>query len=211
MKKPSSILFDRKVDGAGYDQHIHLNEAPLDVSAVDCERDPAPEHNQLSTTTFHTSQSDEDLQLRSSCTVQASAFLLPALKFQTLTEQDDLPRELTSSPVLEAHGSISEPTRMSTSRKVAFAENLSIYDTFSKVAYDRRGHVVDIPAALARVIREEINTYKMEEMIVHAASHTKYDPLMRSFATTDYIKARNFSFPSKPHRLHILIVQSLHS
>lgn len=65
--------------------------------------------------------------------------------------------------------SVTAPTR-----RVVFAENLSVYDTFSRLTYDRRGHVVDIPAALARVIREEINSYKMEEMIVHAASHTKY-------------------------------------
>jgi hypothetical protein len=58
-------------------------------------------------------------------------------------------------------------------RHISFAATLSIYDTFAPTIYDRRCEPVTcnrLTPALAQRIKEELNTYKMEEMEVHAAS-----------------------------------------
>lgn len=65
------------------------------------------------------------------------------------------------------------------SKKLAFASNLSVYDTFSASMYDRRSEPATwsrLTPALAQRIKEELNSYKMEEMEVHAASriHTQF-------------------------------------
>ncbi|KAJ7139332.1 hypothetical protein C8R44DRAFT_867484 [Mycena epipterygia] len=64
-------------------------------------------------------------------------------------------------------------------KKLAFASNLSVYDTFSASMYDRRSEPATwsrLTPALAQRIKEELNSYKMEEMEVHAASriHTQF-------------------------------------
>ncbi|KAF8508504.1 hypothetical protein JB92DRAFT_2832363 [Gautieria morchelliformis] len=64
-------------------------------------------------------------------------------------------------------------------KRLAFAANLSIYDTFSPHVYDRRSEPATcnrLTPALAQRIKEELNSYKMEEMEVHAASrvHTQF-------------------------------------
>ncbi|EIN13282.1 hypothetical protein PUNSTDRAFT_48315 [Punctularia strigosozonata HHB-11173 SS5] len=64
-------------------------------------------------------------------------------------------------------------------KKISFASNLSIYDTFSPAVYDRRSEPATwsrLTPALAQRIKEELNSYKMEEMEVHAASriHTQF-------------------------------------
>ncbi len=59
------------------------------------------------------------------------------------------------------------------SRKLTFAANLSVYHTFSPAAYDRRSEPATcnrLTPALAQRIKEELNSYKMEEMEVHQAS-----------------------------------------
>ncbi|KAJ3735295.1 hypothetical protein DFJ43DRAFT_41095 [Lentinula guzmanii] len=65
------------------------------------------------------------------------------------------------------------------SKRLAFANNLSVYDTFSSSVYDRRSEPATwsrLTPALAQRIKEELNSYKMEEMEVHAASriHTQF-------------------------------------
>ncbi|KAJ4485343.1 hypothetical protein J3R30DRAFT_3696684 [Lentinula aciculospora] len=65
------------------------------------------------------------------------------------------------------------------SKRLAFANNLSVYDTFPPSVYDRRSEPATwsrLTPALAQRIKEELNSYKMEEMEVHAASriHTQF-------------------------------------
>ncbi|KAJ7221974.1 hypothetical protein B0H12DRAFT_1241148 [Mycena haematopus] len=52
-------------------------------------------------------------------------------------------------------------------KQLAFASNLSVYDTFSASMYDRRSEPATwsrLTPALAQRIKEELNSYKMEEM-----------------------------------------------
>ena len=58
-------------------------------------------------------------------------------------------------------------------KKLVFADSLSVYDTFSSTVYDRRSEPATwsrLTPALAQRIKEELNSYKMEEMEVHACS-----------------------------------------
>ncbi|CCO33683.1 Protein BNI4 [Rhizoctonia solani AG-1 IB] len=64
-------------------------------------------------------------------------------------------------------------------RRLTFATNLSVYDTFAPTTYDRRSEPATcnrLTPALAQRIKEELNSYKMEEMEVHASSriHTHF-------------------------------------
>ncbi|EJD55122.1 hypothetical protein AURDEDRAFT_109579 [Auricularia subglabra TFB-10046 SS5] len=64
-------------------------------------------------------------------------------------------------------------------KRIVFAPNLSIYDTFSPAMYDRRSEPATcnrLTPALAQRIKEELNSYKMEEMEVHVESrvHTHF-------------------------------------
>ncbi|KAL0576884.1 hypothetical protein V5O48_005091 [Marasmius crinis-equi] len=81
---------------------------------------------------------------------------------------------VTSNPPTLTHRSATAP-----SKRLAFANNLSVYDTFSSSVYDRRSEPATwsrLTPALAQRIKEELNSYKMEEMEVHAASriHTQF-------------------------------------
>lgn len=61
-------------------------------------------------------------------------------------------------------------------KKITFAATLSIYDTFSATTYDRRSEPSTanrLTPALAQRIKEELNSYKMEEMDVHTASRVQ--------------------------------------
>lgn len=74
---------------------------------------------------------------------------------------------VTAAPPL-THRSATTPAK-----RLAFAQNLSIYDTFPPSVYDRRSEPATcnrLTPALAQRIKEELNSYKMEEMEVHAAS-----------------------------------------
>lgn len=80
---------------------------------------------------------------------------------------------LGNTPTL-SHRSATAP-----SKRLAFASNLSVYDTFPATVYDRRSEPATwsrLTPALAQRIKEELNSYKMEEMEVHAASriHTQF-------------------------------------
>ncbi|KAH9005800.1 hypothetical protein EDB86DRAFT_3070811 [Lactarius hatsudake] len=79
-----------------------------------------------------------------------------------------------SSPPTLAHRSATTPAK-----RLAFASNLSVYDTFPSSVYDRRSEPATwsrLTPALAQRIKEELNSFKMEEMEVHASSriHTQF-------------------------------------
>jgi len=81
---------------------------------------------------------------------------------------------MLSSPPTLAHRSATTPMK-----RLAFASNLSVYDTFPSSVYDRRSEPATwsrLTPALAQRIKEELNSFKMEEMEVHAASriHTQF-------------------------------------
>ncbi|KAH9836688.1 uncharacterized protein C8Q71DRAFT_857908 [Rhodofomes roseus] len=90
----------------------------------------------------------------------------------------------SSAPALSTMFSPNPPTlsqRSATApaKRLAFASNLSVYDTFPATVYDRRSEPATwsrLTPALAQRIKEELNSYKMEEMEVHAASrvHTQF-------------------------------------
>ena len=85
---------------------------------------------------------------------------------------------LTSPPTL-AHRSATTPAK-----RLAFASNLSVYDTFPSSVYDRRSEPATwsrLTPALAQRIKEELNSFKMEEMEVHAASRIQYVAILFRF------------------------------
>ncbi|KAG6916917.1 hypothetical protein DXG01_004678 [Tephrocybe rancida] len=79
---------------------------------------------------------------------------------------------MTTSPVMLTHRSATAPNK-----RLVFDNNLSVYDTFPASVYDRRSEPATwsrLTPALAQRIKEELNSYKMEEMEVHAASRIQY-------------------------------------
>jgi hypothetical protein len=85
----------------------------------------------------------------------------------------------SSAPALSAFSSPAAPPTLThrsatvPPKKLSFAQNLSVYDTFPPSAYDRRSEPATwsrLTPALAQRIKEELNAYKMEEMEVHASS-----------------------------------------
>lgn len=79
---------------------------------------------------------------------------------------------ILNSPPTLAHRSATTPAK-----RLAFANNLSVYDTFPSSVYDRRSEPATwsrLTPALAQRIKEELNSFKMEEMEVHAASRIQY-------------------------------------
>ena len=79
---------------------------------------------------------------------------------------------MLSSPPTLAHRSATTPVK-----RLAFANNLSVYDTFPSSVYDRRSEPATwsrLTPALAQRIKEELNSFKMEEMEVHASSRIQY-------------------------------------
>lgn len=70
-------------------------------------------------------------------------------------------------------------------KRLVFANNLSVYDTFPPSVYDRRSEPATwsrLTPTLAQRIKEELNSYKMEEMEVHAASRIQCVQLSTSAA-----------------------------
>lgn len=84
----------------------------------------------------------------------------------------------SSAPALSTMFNVHPPTlthrsQTTPAKRLAFAANLSVYDTFPATVYDRRSEPATwsrLTPALAQRIKEELNSYKMEEMEVHAAS-----------------------------------------
>ena len=90
---------------------------------------------------------------------------------------------IPSSPPTLAHRSATTPAK-----RLAFANNLSVYDTFPSSVYDRRSEPATwsrLTPALAQRIKEELNSFKMEEMEVHAASRIQYVAIVSFFPRTD--------------------------
>lgn len=82
-----------------------------------------------------------------------------------------------SEPLLAAHGKPSIGFRSVTSppmtKRLNFATNLSIHTTWPAGIYDRRGDAATcsrLTPALAQRIKDELNTYKLQEMEVHQSS-----------------------------------------
>lgn len=76
-----------------------------------------------------------------------------------------------ANPPTLTHRSATAPAK-----RLAFASNLSVYDTFPSSVYDRRSEPATwsrLTPALAQRIKEELNSYKMEEMEVHASSRVQ--------------------------------------
>ncbi|KAL5495818.1 hypothetical protein ACEPAI_1282 [Sanghuangporus weigelae] len=87
--------------------------------------------------------------------------------------------EPTLSTITNNQPHLNHRSATTPAKRLAFAANLSIYDTFSSTTYDRRSEPATwsrLTPALAQRIKEELNSYKMEEMEVHAASriHTQF-------------------------------------
>ncbi|KAI0358842.1 hypothetical protein OH77DRAFT_1518125 [Trametes cingulata] len=89
----------------------------------------------------------------------------------------------SSAPALSLHSpnppTLTHRSQTAPTKRLAFAANLSVYDTFPATVYDRRSEPATwsrLTPALAQRIKEELNSYKMEEMEVHAASrvHTQF-------------------------------------
>jgi hypothetical protein len=88
----------------------------------------------------------------------------------------------SSAPALSQFASVAPPLahRAVTAqpKKLSFATSLSVYDTFPPTAYDRRSEpgqtASRLTPALAQRIKEELNSFKMEEMEVHQASRIKW-------------------------------------
>ncbi|KZT68821.1 hypothetical protein DAEQUDRAFT_811874 [Daedalea quercina L-15889] len=84
------------------------------------------------------------------------------------------------STMLASHPpTLSQRSATAPAKRLSFASNLSVYDTFPATVYDRRSEPATwsrLTPALAQRIKEELNSYKMEEMEVHAASrvHTQF-------------------------------------
>ncbi|KAH6917690.1 hypothetical protein BKA70DRAFT_1487880 [Coprinopsis sp. MPI-PUGE-AT-0042] len=89
----------------------------------------------------------------------------------------------SSAPVLSNIGRASPVphprTAVAEKKQLTFATSLAVYDTFAPSIYDRRSEPATwsrLTPQLAQRIKEELNSYKMEEMEVHAASriHTQF-------------------------------------
>jgi len=79
---------------------------------------------------------------------------------------------MSAPPLTLTHRSATTPAK-----RLVFANNLSVYDTFSSAVYDRRSEPATwsrLTPALAQRIKEELNSYKMEEMEVHACSRMQW-------------------------------------
>ncbi|KAF9235866.1 hypothetical protein BU15DRAFT_89424 [Melanogaster broomeanus] len=117
----------------------------------------------LSFTSSSDSSLSSDLESGRSSPHHAPLFTLPNSSAPALST-------IQTTPTTLSHRTASGPT---TPKRLVFANNLSVYDTFSSTVYDRRSEPATwsrLTPALAQRIKEELNSYKMEEMEVHACS-----------------------------------------
>jgi len=154
---------------------------------------PNPDHiDGLHKTEHQRSSSDSSARLPDfSFEANTSAHLLSDVEVDAaLGSLNSGERSVFSNPALNSSAPAlstisSNPTgtplvsRTAPTRHISFAATLSIYDTFAATIYDRRCEPVTcnrLTPALAQRIKEELNTFKMEEMEVHAASriHTHF-------------------------------------
>jgi len=136
---------------------------------------------------------DSPLQLEMPMTPEPESMVTPTEKTFSVTVAPPPPAPVEKAPIF-SHLNSSAPALSSLSpaaptlshrsattppKRLTFANNLSVYDTFSPAMYDRRSEPATwsrLTPALAQRIKEELNSYKMEEMEVHAASriHTQF-------------------------------------
>ena len=161
------------IDGLRHGSHASLHGTPTDSSApmlppLSFESPPSPPSKMskdLPATPFPSSShalASLPPPDRSSAIFQHPSFNSSAPALSTIGQPPP-----GSKPPL-AHRSATTPIK-----RLVFASNLSVYDTFSASVYDRRSEPATwsrLTPALAQRIKEELNSYKMEEMEVHAAS-----------------------------------------
>ena len=178
-------------DADGYDQHTFI-DTPTNYSrhrSNSYNSHPAKAHELGPLARIPSPNPDHIDGLRHPTASSGAPVFLPALSFED-DEGTRPPSERTlfnhpnlnsSAPVLStalsqpptlAHRSATTPAK-----RLAFANNLSVYDTFPSSVYDRRSEPATwsrLTPALAQRIKEELNSFKMEEMEVHAASRIQY-------------------------------------
>ena len=178
-------------DADGYDQHRFI-DTPTSYSrhrSNSYNSHPAKAHELGPLARIPSPNPDHIDGLRHPTASSGAPVFLPALSFEedegtrpsserTLFNHPNLN---SSAPVLStalsppptlAHRSATSPAK-----RLAFANNLSVYDTFPPSVYDRRSEPATwsrLTPALAQRIKEELNSFKMEEMEVHAASRIQY-------------------------------------
>jgi hypothetical protein len=174
-------------DADGYDQHSFM-DTPTNYSrhrSNSYNSHPAKAHELGPLARIPSPNPDHIDGLRHPTASPGPSVFLPALSFEedegkrpsadrTLFNHPNLNSSAPvlstalSSPPTLAHRSATTPAR-----RLAFANNLSVYDTFPSSVYDRRSEPATwsrLTPALAQRIKEELNSFKMEEMEVHAAS-----------------------------------------
>ena len=178
-------------DADGYDQHIFM-DTPANYSrhrSNSYNSHPARAHELGPLARIPSPNPDHIDGLRHPSASSGASGFLPTLSFEddevtrpsserTLFNHPNLNSSapvlstMLSSPPTLAHRSATSPVK-----RLAFANNLSVYDTFPSSVYDRRSEPATwsrLTPALAQRIKEELNSFKMEEMEVHASSRIQY-------------------------------------
>lgn len=184
-------------DADGYDQHVFI-DTPTNYSrhrSNSYNSHPAKAHELGPLARIPSPNPDhiDGLRHPTASSGSGSPAFLPALPFEddegtrpsserTLFNHPNLNSSapvlstVLSSPPTLAHRSATTPEK-----RLAFANNLSVYDTFPSSVYDRRSEPATwsrLTPALAQRIKEELNSFKMEEMEVHASSRIQYEFLL---------------------------------
>jgi hypothetical protein len=182
-------------DADGYDQHVFI-DTPTSYSrhrSNSYNSHPAKAHELGPLARIPSPNPDHIDGLRHPTASSGTPAFLPSLPFEdnegtrpsserTLFNHPNLNSSapvlstVLSSPPTLAHRSATTPEK-----RLAFANNLSVYDTFASSVYDRRSEPATwsrLTPALAQRIKEELNSFKMEEMEVHAASRIQYEFLL---------------------------------
>ncbi|KAL1673265.1 hypothetical protein EV122DRAFT_181224, partial [Schizophyllum commune] len=98
-----------------------------------------------------------------------------AKALSTIAKAPSLTHRSATTPAKSPAFSNALSSAFSNAKSPAFSNALSLWETFPKFVYDRRSEPATwsrLNPALAQSIKEEfkLNSYKMEEMEVHAAS-----------------------------------------
>ena len=100
------------------------------------------------------------------------------------------------TPTVQRHAATAPatPTGQTTRRGIQFSPRLEVHETWHSAEYDRRGEPATcnrLTAQLAQMIKEELNAFKMEEMIVHEVPFTPALPL---YTDTNMVQeSRNYT------------------
>ncbi|KAH9923355.1 uncharacterized protein B0H18DRAFT_1212270 [Fomitopsis serialis] len=136
-------------------------------------RIPSPDPDHIDGLHKHNSHSPPNGQGASN-----NGVFIPPLAFESNGLSLDSPKDVTDTSSVNS-GATEKRSATAPAKRLAFASNLSVYDTFPAAVYDRRSEPATwsrLTPALAQRIKEELNSYKMEEMEVHASSrvHTQF-------------------------------------